>query len=87
MLQHYGGQASALVQAAGRSALQLVHLVTAHFPGFRDHAVYNGQQVSIQHAMMGQCMTRHVLMETSFCAFPPLFDDLDGMPSLSLCAA
>ncbi len=42
---HFGGQAANLVAAANHSAAQLVSLVTAHFPGFRDHAVYAGRQV------------------------------------------
>ncbi len=46
LLQHFGGQAVHLVSAAGGSALRLVELITAHFPGFRDHAVYAGRQVS-----------------------------------------
>lgn len=41
----WGGQAAALVEAAGRSAGALVALVTAEFPGFRDHAIYEGHQV------------------------------------------
>lgn len=45
LLQHYNGQASHLVQAAQHSAVALVQLLTAHFPGFRDHAVYKGRQV------------------------------------------
>jgi hypothetical protein len=28
-----------------RSAVSLVDLITQHFPGFRDHAVYKGRQV------------------------------------------
>ncbi|GBF97280.1 hypothetical protein Rsub_09971 [Raphidocelis subcapitata] len=42
---HFGGRAAALVGAARGSAAALVALVTAHFPGFRDHAVYGGRQV------------------------------------------
>lgn len=45
LLRDYGGRASALVAAAGGSACELVRLVTAAFPGFRDAAVYRGRQV------------------------------------------
>lgn len=41
----FGGQAAQLVAAAQGSAVRLVQLVAAHFPGFRDHAVYRGRQV------------------------------------------
>ena len=40
LLEQHGGQAGNLVRAAGGSAVQLVRLVTAAFPGFRDHAVH-----------------------------------------------
>ena len=40
LLAGYGGQARNLITAAGGSAAALVRLVTAAFPGFRDHAVY-----------------------------------------------
>lgn len=40
LLESYGGQAANLVRAANRSAARLVRLVTAVFPGFRDHAIY-----------------------------------------------
>ena len=40
LLAGYEGQASNLIAAAGRSAARLVELVTAAFPGFRDHTVY-----------------------------------------------
>lgn len=43
----FDGKAVNLVAAAKGSALALVHLVTKHFPGFRDHAVYKGHQVFI----------------------------------------
>lgn len=33
--------------AAKQSALRLVSLLTAHFPGFRDQAIYKGRQVSL----------------------------------------
>ncbi|EFJ39686.1 hypothetical protein VOLCADRAFT_120119 [Volvox carteri f. nagariensis] len=45
LLQHFGGQAAKMVEAAGGSALGLVQLVAQLFPGFRDHAVYRGRQV------------------------------------------
>ncbi|GAP64445.1 hypothetical protein ARMA_2868 [Ardenticatena maritima] len=45
LLAHFGGQAANLVSAADHSAARLVSLLTAHFPGFRDHAVYDGRQV------------------------------------------
>eukprot|EP00879_Flechtneria_rotunda_P031692 GHRR01034646.1.p1 GENE.GHRR01034646.1~~GHRR01034646.1.p1 ORF type:complete len:141 (+),score=32.34 GHRR01034646.1:212-634(+) len=46
LLQHFKGQAAELVKAATQSAVSLVQLLAAHFPGFRDHAVYKGRQVS-----------------------------------------
>jgi hypothetical protein len=45
LLGGYDGRAAELVRAAGGSAVQLVRLVTAAMPGFRDHAVYRGRQV------------------------------------------
>lgn len=45
LLQYYGGSAVQLIRAAGGSACRLVDLVTQAFPGFRDHAVYQGEQV------------------------------------------
>jgi hypothetical protein len=41
----FGGCALNLVKAARNSAGRLVRLVTTHFPGFRDEAVYRGRQV------------------------------------------
>lgn len=41
----FDGDALNLVRAARNSAVRLVRLVTAYFPGFRDHAVYGGRQV------------------------------------------
>ncbi|QDZ24427.1 queuosine salvage protein [Chloropicon primus] len=41
----FGGQAANLVRAANQSAAELVRLVVAHFPGFRDSCVYGGSQV------------------------------------------
>ena len=45
LLELYGGLAANLVRAAGQSAVQLVRLVTAAFPGFRDHCVYRCGQL------------------------------------------
>jgi hypothetical protein len=36
------GEAAHLIQAAGGSGAALVALITAEFPGFRDHAIYKG---------------------------------------------
>lgn len=41
----FGGSVAELVARAKGSAVALVGLVTRHFPGFRDEAVYKGQQV------------------------------------------
>lgn len=41
----WDGQVVRLIEAAAGSAARLVALVTAELPGFRDHAVYEGQQV------------------------------------------
>ena len=40
LLEGFGGQAAHLVHAAQRSAARLVTLLTAAFPGFRDHGIY-----------------------------------------------
>lgn len=45
LLASFRGEAAHMVEAAGGSAQALVHLVTQHLSGFRDHAVYKGQQV------------------------------------------
>lgn len=45
LLSRFGGKAANLVHEAQGSAERLVELVTAHFPGFRDEAVYRGEQV------------------------------------------
>lgn len=42
---HFDGKASNLIKSANGSAAKLVELMTAHFPGFRDHSVYRGRQV------------------------------------------
>ncbi|KAG6666088.1 queuosine salvage protein-like [Carya illinoinensis] len=41
----FDGKASNLVKSCGKSALNLVCLVTRHFPGFRDHSLYKGHQI------------------------------------------
>jgi len=43
--KYYGGMAANLIRKAGHSTEVLVDLVTAAFPGFRDHAIYKGHQV------------------------------------------
>lgn len=43
--EHFDGEATSLVRAADGSVARLVELVTAHFPGFRDHAIYRGRQI------------------------------------------
>lgn len=45
LLEHFGGKTTNLISACNYSASKLVALVTATFPGFRDHAIYNGSQV------------------------------------------
>jgi Potential Queuosine, Q, salvage protein family len=45
LTRHFDGKASVLIQKANGSAAKLVSLMTAHFPGFRDHCVYKGRQV------------------------------------------
>lgn len=45
LLSRFGGEAADLVGEARGSVEALVELVTAHFPGFRDEAVYRGEQV------------------------------------------
>lgn len=44
-LEPFDGEALNLIEAAEKSAMKLLSLITAHFPGFRDHAVYEGEQV------------------------------------------
>ncbi|KAJ6803144.1 UPF0553 protein-like isoform X1 [Iris pallida] len=41
----FGGQAAALVNSCGNSAVSLVALIARHFPGFRDHSLYKGHQI------------------------------------------
>ncbi|POM58480.1 UPF0553 family protein [Phytophthora palmivora] len=46
VLQHFfNGQALNLIKQANFSAVEAIRLVLANFPGFRDHAVYKGEQV------------------------------------------
>ena len=40
-----GGRGSEMVRRAGGSASELVRLILAHLPGFRDACVYRGRQV------------------------------------------
>ncbi|KAJ3673058.1 hypothetical protein LUZ60_006432 [Juncus effusus] len=41
----FEGKAANLVKSCNNSASTLVTLITRHFPGFRDHALYKGRQV------------------------------------------
>eukprot|EP00892_Ulva_mutabilis_P007559 jgi/Ulvmu1/5175/UM021_0192.1 len=41
----FSGKVSNLIRKASHSAVHLVTLIAESFPGFRDHAVYNGRQV------------------------------------------
>lgn len=45
LARHFDGKAANLVRVADGSVARLVELVTAHFPGFRDHAIYRGRQI------------------------------------------
>jgi len=45
--RHFDGSAANLIRSANGVAADLVALVTAHFPGFRDHAVYRGEQAGL----------------------------------------
>ncbi|KAL2614023.1 hypothetical protein R1flu_025715 [Riccia fluitans] len=47
LAKHFEGSAAKLVERANKSAVELVELVAGHFPGFRDHSVYKGQQIFI----------------------------------------
>ena len=40
LLRQFDGRAEVLIQKAQHSAERLVELVTSHFPGFQDHAIY-----------------------------------------------
>eukprot|EP00808_Paulinella_micropora_P001096 g16979.t1 len=44
LLRRFEGHASQLVREAKCSAVELVRLVTAHLPAFRDHCVFEGRQ-------------------------------------------
>ena len=44
-MELFDGKAEKLILAANKSVEQLVALVTANFPGFRDHTVYGGEQI------------------------------------------
>lgn len=59
LLSRFDGSAAVLVEEAKGSALSLLNLVTSHFPGFRDHAVYTGRQV---------CDVHSYVMVTFVCA-------------------
>ncbi|KAG6954195.1 hypothetical protein JG687_00011933 [Phytophthora cactorum] len=41
----FDGQALNLIKKANFSAVEAIRLVLAYFPGFRDHALYKGEQV------------------------------------------
>lgn len=45
LLHCFDGEALNLIVRAEGSAVEAVRLVLAHLPGFRDHAVYRGEQV------------------------------------------
>lgn len=45
LLKKYDGQATKLVEAAQKSAPQLVHIIARDFSGFRDEALYRGEKV------------------------------------------
>ncbi|OQR97541.1 hypothetical protein ACHHYP_10724 [Achlya hypogyna] len=45
LARFFGGQAINLIRQANHSAVEVLRLVLAHFPGFQDHAVYKGNQV------------------------------------------
>lgn len=45
LVRSYGGRAATLVKKAQRSAVRLVDLIAASFPGFRDQTVYQGKQI------------------------------------------
>ncbi|KAG7386275.1 hypothetical protein PHYPSEUDO_000489 [Phytophthora pseudosyringae] len=46
VLRHsFDGQALNLIKQANFSAVEAIRLVLSNFPGFRDHAVYKGEQV------------------------------------------
>lgn len=45
LLHFFDGKALNLIQQANSSAVEAARLVISYFPGFRDHAVYKGEQV------------------------------------------
>jgi hypothetical protein len=45
LVQSFSGSAAVLVKRAQKSAVKLVDLIAASFPGYRDQAVYRGMQV------------------------------------------
>lgn len=45
LLHIFDGKALNLIKQANGSAVEAVRLVLSYFPGFRDHAVYKGEQV------------------------------------------
>uniref|UniRef100_K3WIW1 Queuosine 5'-phosphate N-glycosylase/hydrolase n=1 Tax=Globisporangium ultimum (strain ATCC 200006 / CBS 805.95 / DAOM BR144) TaxID=431595 RepID=K3WIW1_GLOUD len=45
LLHFFDGQALNLIKHANGSAVEAIRLILAYFPGFRDHAVYRGEQV------------------------------------------
>lgn len=47
LVEYFNGSVLAFVKAANHNAAKLVELVLMYFPGFRDAAIYNGNQVFI----------------------------------------
>lgn len=48
VLAHFfGGYALNMVKQCNSSVVELVRLILAYFPGFRDHSVYKGEQVHL----------------------------------------
>jgi Potential Queuosine, Q, salvage protein family len=45
LIEDFDGKVSELFSRANHSAEKLVSLLTSHFPGFRDHAIYKGRQI------------------------------------------
>ena len=58
----FDGQAINLVKRANHSATKLVDLVVQHFPGFRDHSIYNGKQVFFTSALKYWSVTCGLLL-------------------------
>ncbi len=62
LLAHFEGSAAKLVRAGRGSVERLAALVTAHFPGFRDEAVYRGEQARTgMHACVQTYIARHAV--------------------------